>query len=289
MSSIKIGVIGGTGLYAMEGLGKTESISLETPFGKPSDSYLVGELNGAAVAFLPRHGRGHRILPHELNFRANIYGFKQLGVESIISVSAVGSMKEEIKPLHMVLPDQFFDRTRRRIGTFFGEGIAAHVGFSDPLCPHLREMLHTRIKALGFPVHSGGTYICIDGPQFSTRAESLIYRSWNVDVIGMTNLQEAKLAREAEMCYATIALVTDYDCWREGDDSLSIEMIIENLDKNTLNVQKVIRETVPEIAAGRRSCACSQALRNAIITREDLIPPQIKNDLRIIIGKYLKG
>jgi len=289
MTSVTIGVIGGTGLYAMEGLGKTESVSLKTPFGKPSDSYLVGELNGIAVAFLPRHGVGHRILPHELNFRANIYGFKQLGVESIISVSAVGSMKEEIKPLHMALPDQFFDRTRKRIDTFFGGGIAAHVGFSHPICPHLREVLHTTIRGLGFPVHNGGTYVCIDGPQFSTRAESLVYRSWNVDVIGMTNLQEAKLAREAEICYATVALVTDYDCWREGDDTLSIEMIIENLNKNTHNVQQVIREVVPAIAAGKRSCTCAEALHNAIITREDLIPPQVKNDLRIIIGKYLKG
>jgi len=289
MSSVTIGVIGGTGLYAMEGLGKTESVSLETPFGKPSDSYLIGELNGIAVAFLPRHGTGHRILPHELNFRANIYGFKQLGVESIISVSAVGSMKEEIKPLHMVLPDQFIDRTRKRIDTFFGGGIAAHVGFSHPICPRLRAALHGRITALGFPVHNGGTYVCIDGPHFSTRAESLVYRSWKVDVIGMTNLQEAKLAREAEICYATIALVTDYDCWREGDDTLSIEMIIENLNKNTHNVQQVIREVVPAIAAGKRSCGCPEALHNAIITREDLIPQQVKNDLRIIIGKYLKG
>jgi 5'-methylthioadenosine phosphorylase len=289
MASVTIGVIGGTGLYAMEGLGKTESIILETPFGKPSDSYLVGELNGVAVAFLPRHGTGHRILPHELNFRANIHGFKQLGVESIISVSAVGSMKEEIKPLHMVLPDQFFDRTRKRIDTFFGGGIAAHVGFSHPICPRLREALHKKIKALGFPVHNGGTYVCIDGPQFSTRAESLVYRGWNVDVIGMTNLQEAKLAREAEICYATVALVTDYDCWREGDDTLSIEMIIGNLNKNTRSVQQVIREIVPEIAGGMRSCTCSRALHNAIITREDLIPRQVKNDLQIIIGKYLKG
>jgi 5'-methylthioadenosine phosphorylase len=198
-------------------------------------------------------------------------------------------MKEEIQPLHMVLPDQFFDRTRRRIDTFFGGGIAAHVGFSHPVCPRLRAALHRTITALGFPVHNGGTYLCIDGPQFSSRAESLVYRSWNVDVIGMTNLQEAKLAREAELCYATVALVTDYDCWREGDESLSIEMIIENLNKNTRTVQQVIREVVPAIAAGQRSCTCSRALHNAIITREDLIPPQVKNDLRIIIGKYLKG
>ena len=289
MSSVTIGIIGGTGLYAMECLENTKRVSLETPFGKPSDSYLVGELNGTAAAFLPRHGTGHRILPHELNFRANIYGFKQLGVEAIISVSAVGSMKEEIKPLHMVLPDQFFDRTRKRIDTFFGGGIAAHVAFSHPVCPRLREVLHNKVVALGLPVHNGGTYICIDGPQFSTRAESLVYRSWNADVIGMTNLQEAKLARGAEICYATVALVTDYDCWREGDDTLSIEMIIENLNKNTHNVQQVIREAVPAIAAGKRICACPEALHNAIITPEDLIPPQVKNDLRIIIGKYLKG
>ena len=289
MAPVKIGVIGGTGLYQMEGLKKTESINIKTPFGNPSDSYLVGELNGISVAFLPRHGIGHRILPHELNFRANIYGFKELGVEWILSVSAVGSMKEEIEPLHMVLPDQFVDRTRRRIDTFFGGGIAAHVGFSHPICPHLKETLHQKITALGFPVHNGGTYVCIDGPQFSTRAESHLYRSWNVDVIGMTNLQEAKLAREAEICYATVALVTDYDCWREDEDTLHIEMIIENLNKNTQHVKQVIGETLPHIVTITRDCPCSRALHNAIITREDLIPERVKQDLRIIIGKYLKN
>ena len=289
MSNVRIGIIGGSGLYAIEGLEKTEEITMNTPFGSPSDNYIVGELDGIKVAFLPRHGIGHRILPDELNFRANIYGFKRIGVELIISVSAVGSMKEEIEPLHMVLPDQFFDRTRKRIDTFFGGGIAAHVGFSQPICPQLRSVLHKKIKELGFPVHNGGTYLCIEGPQFSTKAESHIYRSWNIDVIGMTNLQEAKLAREAEICYATIALVTDYDCWKEDEDDLSIEMIIDNLTKNTEKVKKVIRKTIPEIITMERSCLCCCALQNAIITQEDMIPDKVKKGLDVIIGKYIKA
>ena len=289
MPKVKIGIIGGTGLYEMEGLKKTETITVPTPFGSPSDRYLVGELNCIKVAFLPRHGICHRILPHELNFRANIYGFKKIGVEWIISVSAVGSMKEEIEPLHMVLPDQFFDRTKKRIDTFFGDGIAAHVSFSHPICSSLRSILYKKIRDLGFPVHNGGTYLCIEGPQFSTKAESHIYRSWNVDVIGMTNLQEAKLAREAEMCYTTIALVTDYDCWKEDEDNLSIEMIIDNLNKNSENVKKVIREAIPEIIKMERNCPCCSALKNAIITQEDMIPSKVKEDLNIIIGKYIRG
>lgn len=289
MPNAKIGIIGGTGLYKMEGLKKTEAITVHTPFGSPSDNYLVGELDGIKVAFLPRHGMGHRILPHELNFRANIYGFKKIGVERIISVSAVGSMREEIEPLHMVLPDQFFDRTRKRIDTFFGGGIVAHVSFSHPICLQLRSTLHEKIKELGLTVHNGGTYLCIEGPQFSTKAESYIYRSWKVDIIGMTNLQEAKLAREAEICYATIALVTDYDCWREDEDNLSIEMIINNLNKNTENVKNVIRKVVPEIVTLERNCPCCSALKNAIITQEDMIPDTVKEDLAIIIGKHIKG
>jgi len=289
MSNVKIGIIGGTGLYKMEGLKKTEKIPVHTPFGSPSDKYIVGELDGIKVAFLPRHGIGHRLLPHELNFRANIYGFKKIGVEWIISVSAVGSMKEEVEPLHMVLPDQFFDRTRKRIDTFFGEGIAAHISFSHPICLNLRSILHKKIKHLGFPVHNGGTYLCIEGPQFSTKAESHIYRSWKVDVIGMTNLQEAKLAREAEICYVTIALVTDYDCWKEDEDTLSIEMIIDNLNKNTENAKKVIREAIPEIITMERNCPCSYALKNAIITQENVIPHKVRQDLNIIIGKYIKS
>ena len=289
MTHVRIGIIGGTGLYEMEALKKTEKVALHTPFGDPSDHYLIGELDGIKVAFLPRHGIGHRILPHELNFRANIYGFKKLGVEWIISVSAVGSMREELPPLQMVLPDQFLDRTKKRIDTFFGGGIVAHVSFSDPICPQLRNTLHKKIRALGFPHHDGGTYLCIEGPQFSTRAESHLYRSWKVDVIGMTNLQEAKLAREAEMCYATIALVTDYDCWKEGEDTLSIEMIIDNLKKNTENVKKVLRGAIPEIIRMERNCPCGSALKNAIITQEDMLPAGIKEDLEIIIGKYLKG
>jgi 5'-methylthioadenosine phosphorylase len=290
MSDIKIGIIGGTGLYEMEELKKRETVTIDTPFGSPSDSYLVGELNGIRVAFLPRHGIGHRILPHELNFRANIYGFKKIGVERIISVSAVGSMKENIEPLHMVLPDQFFDRTKKRIDTFFGDGIVAHVSFSQPICRQLRDILHKKIKELKLPVHNGGTYLSIEGPQFSTKAESHIFRSWKVDVIGMTNLQEAKLAREAEICYATVALVTDYDCWKEEEeeDNLSIEMIIDNLNKNTENVKRVLEKTIPEIAAIENDCPCCCALKNAIVTHSDMIPDKAKKDLDIIIGKYIK-
>ena len=288
MVTTRIGIIGGTGLYEIAGLKKKETVIVQTPFGSPSDGYLTGELDGVPVAFLPRHGTGHRLLPHELNFRANMYGFKKLGVEWIISVSAVGSMKEEIEPLHMVVPDQFVDRTRKRIDTFFGDGIAAHVAFSQPICPQLSGKLFTTIEKLGFPVHRGGTYLCIEGPQFSTKAESTIYRSWNVDVIGMTNLQEAKLAREAEMCYATIALVTDYDCWREEDDNLSIEMIIDNLTKNTEKVKEVIRTVIPEIATMDRTCPCCNALDNAIITQKEMIPDKVKKDLEVILGKYLK-
>ena len=289
MSDIKIGIIGGTGLYEMEELKKRETVTIDTPFGSPSDSYLVGELNGIRVAFLPRHGIGHRILPHELNFRANIYGFKKIGVERIISVSAVGSMKENIEPLHMVLPDQFFDRTKKRIDTFFGDGIVAHVSFSQPICRQLRDILHKKIKELKLPVHNGGTYLSIEGPQFSTKAESHIFRSWKVDVIGMTNLQEAKLAREAEICYATVALVTDYDCWKEEEeeDNLSIEMIIDNLNKNTENVKRVLEKTIPEIAAIEKDCPCCGALKNAIVTHADMIPDKVKKDLDIIIGKYI--
>jgi 5'-methylthioadenosine phosphorylase len=288
MPTTRIGIIGGTGLYDIAGLKKKETVIVQTPFGSPSDGYLTGELDGVPVAFLPRHGTGHRLLPHELNFRANIYGFKKLGVEGIISVSAVGSMKEEIEPLHMVVPDQFIDRTRKRIDTFFGDGIAAHVAFSQPICPQLSSKLFTTIEKLGFPVHRGGTYLCIEGPQFSSKAESAIYRSWNVDVIGMTNLQEAKLAREAEMCYATIALVTDYDCWREEEDNLSIEMIIDNLTQNTEKVKEVIRTVIPEIATMDRTCPCGSALNNAIITQKEMIPDKVKKDLEVIIGKYLK-
>lgn len=288
MTNNRIGIIGGTGLYEIAGLKKKETVIVQTPFGSPSDGYLTGELDGVPVAFLPRHGTGHRLLPHELNFRANMYGFKKLGVEWIISVSAVGSMKEEIEPLHMVVPDQFVDRTRKRIDTFFGDGIAAHVAFAQPICPQLSGELFRTIKRLGFRVHRGGTYLCIEGPQFSTKAESAIYRSWNVDVIGMTNLQEAKLAREAEMCYATIALVTDYDCWREEEDNLSIEMIIDNLTQNTEKVKEVIRTVIPDIATMDRTCPCGNALNNAIITQKEMIPDKVKKDLEVIIGKYLK-
>jgi 5'-methylthioadenosine phosphorylase len=289
MEQAKIGIIGGSGLYDMEELTERREIALDTPFGPPSDKFILGSMHGKRVAFVSRHGRGHRIIPSEINYRANIYAMKMLGVERILSASAVGSLKEEIAPLDIVLPDQFVDRTRGRISTFFGNGLAAHVNFADPVCPELLEAVHAAASQAGIRSMKGGTYLCMEGPAFSTRAESNMYRRLGMDIIGMTNLQEAKLAREAEICYATVALVTDYDCWRENDDTLSIEMIIENLNKNTRNVQQVIREVVPALAAGQRSCICSQALHNAIITREDLIPPQVKNDLRIIIGKYLKG
>ena len=226
------GIIGGSGLYEMEGLTEVEEVEVETPFGPPSDRYIVGKLLGRPVAFLARHGRGHRLMPSELPFRANIYGLKKLGAEWIISISAVGSMREEIKPLDVVIPDQFFDRTKARISTFFGEGIVAHVGFADPFCPILSEVLYQAGMKAGAVVHRGGTYLCIEGPQFSTRAESRIYRSWGVDVIGMTNLQEAKLAREAELCYATLAMVADYDVWHESEEDVSVEMVVANLRRN---------------------------------------------------------
>jgi len=292
MSQPVVGVIGGSGLYEIEGLREIEEVSLETPFGAPSDAYVTGELDGIKMVFLPRHGRGHRILPSEVNYRANIYGMKTLGVQQIISVSAVGSMKEEIVPGHIVVPDQFFDRTQgKRVSTFFGQGVVGHVQFADPVCPALSQRLAAAADAVGATVHRGGTYLCIEGPNFSTRAESNIYRSWGVDIIGMTNIPEARLAREAEICYGTLALATDYDCWHEGHDDVSVEAVIAIIQQNVAMAKRIIKEAVAEIAAGwqTRDCGCDEALKFAIMTSPDLIPAQTRKNLAPLIGKYLEG
>ncbi|MBI3756171.1 MAG: S-methyl-5'-thioadenosine phosphorylase [Deltaproteobacteria bacterium] len=285
MSELVVGVIGGSGLYEMEGLKNVKEVKVKTPFGNPSDAYIVGRLGDVKMVFLPRHGRGHRILPSELNYRANIYGMKKLGVEWIISVSAVGSMREDIQPGHIVVVDQFFDRTKGRPCTFFGSGIVGHVEFAEPVCPHLSSILYEAGKAVGATIHKGGTYICIEGPQFSTRAESKIYRKWGVDVIGMTNIPEAKLAREAEMCYATLALSTDYDCWHETEESVTVEMILDTLKKNVATAKAIIKEAVPRIMSGR-GCKCATAIKYAVVTDRTMIPAKVKKDLRIILGKY---
>ena len=287
MKDIKIGVIGGSGLYEMETLTNVEEIAVDTPFGAPSDRYIVGTLEGVRVAFLPRHGRGHRFSPSELNFRANIYGFKTLGVEHIISVSAVGSLKEHIHPLNVVIPDQFFDRTRGRVSTFFGDGLVAHVAFADPVCPCLSDLLYQATVEQGATAHKGGTYLCMEGPAFSTRAESNVYRQWGMDIIGMTNLQEAKLAREAEICYATMAMVTDYDCWHETEEDVTVEAIIANLNKNAALAKQVIQAVVPRIA-GERACICASALKYALITNPAVIPAATRQKLDLLVGKYLK-
>jgi 5'-methylthioadenosine phosphorylase len=285
--SIEIGIIGGSGLYDMAELTDRTENTLSTPFGDPSGPYVVGTLRGKRVAFLARHGVGHRILPSELNFRANIYGFKVLGVERILSASAVGSLKQEYKPLDIVVPDQFFDRTKGRISTFFGRGLVAHVGFAHPLCGDLSAIAAAAAEKVGATVHRGGTYVNMEGPQFSTLAESRLYRAWGMDVIGMTNLQEAKLAREAEICYATLALVTDYDCWHPDHDSVTVDLIIANLMQNAATAQKTIAEAVDRIT-GPRTCACKDALATAIITQAPLVPELTKKDLAPIIGKYVK-
>ena len=285
-----IGVIGGSGLYEIEGLTDVQEVALETPFGDPSDVYITGTLGEAKMVFLPRHGRGHRLLPSEVNYRANIYGMKTLGAEQIISVSAVGSMKEEIVPGHIVVPDQFFDRTQgKRASTFFGNGIVAHVQFADPVCAELSAILVESAQEVGATVHVGGTYICIEGPNFSTRAESNIYRSWGVDIIGMTNLPESRLAREAEICYGTVALATDYDCWHEGHDDVSVEAVIAVIQKNVATAREIIRAAAGMIVQQRqqRNCPCAEALKFAIMTDKSLIPPDTKRALEPIIGKYL--
>lgn len=287
MTMTTLGVIGGSGLYQMSGMQKGEWVPVETPFGAPSDAYFVGEIDGVRVVFLPRHGRGHRLLPSELNFRANIYGMKKLGVERLVAVSAVGSLKKEIAPGEIVIPDQFIDRTRGRISTFFGSGIVAHVSFADPVCGELTQLLVEVGREAGATVHQGGTYICMEGPQFSTRAESYLYRSWGADIIGMTNLQEAKLAREAELCFATLALATDYDCWNMDHGDVVIEDVLAILGKNVATAQAIIRNTIPRFSR-TWNCPCAHALKDAIITDRSLIPATVKRELAPIVGKYLE-
>jgi 5'-methylthioadenosine phosphorylase len=287
LSQAEIGIIGGSGLYSMPGLTGVREVKQQTPFGDPSDAYVLGALEGREVTFLARHGRGHRILPTELNFRANIYGFKQLGVERIVSVSAVGSLKEEHKPLDFVIPDQFFDRTRHRVDTFFGEGIVAHIAFADPICAELAQTVEAACKQSGVTGKRGGTYLCMEGPQFSTKAESNVYRSWGMDVIGMTNLQEAKLAREAEICYVTVAMVTDYDCWHPHHDSVTVDQIVAVLLKNAENACQVVRHTVASMPA-KRHCKCGAALAHAILTDRDKIPAATREKLKLILEKYLE-
>ena len=286
MAEAEIGIIGGSGLYSMPGLTDTREVTLETPFGAPSDAYVAGVLEGRQVAFLSRHGRGHRLLPSELNFRANIYGFKMLGVERIISLSAVGSLKEEHKPTDFVIPDQFFDRTSKRISTFFGDGIVAHVGFDHPVCAEVGQAMQDACRKASVVGKRGGTYICIEGPQFSTKAESNLYRAWGMDVIGMTNLQEAKLAREAEICYATLAMVTDYDCWHPSHDSVTVEQIVAVLHKNAENAANVVRHCVAAMPK-QRGCKCGSALQFAIMTERSKIPAEARQRLKLIVEKYL--
>ncbi|MFW6123790.1 MAG: S-methyl-5'-thioadenosine phosphorylase [Acidobacteriota bacterium] len=285
--SADIGILGGTGLYDMEGIENLRSLELETPFGKPSDTYVTGILEGKKIAFLSRHGRGHRLGPSEINYRANIYGFKMLGVRQVISVNSVGSLKEEIKPTDIVFPDQFYDKTFRK-NTFFGEGLVAHIGFADPVCPDLSRVLYKAGKDLGLRVHEKGTYICIQGPHFSTIAESQIYRKWGCDVIGMTSSTEAKLCREAEICYASMSLITDYDVWHETEGHVSVEMILNNMKKNVRNAKALIRSAVKVLSDSQEvKCECRDALKNCIVTDPRRIPPSIRKKLSYIVDKYL--
>jgi len=286
MSDAAVGVIGGSGLYEMEGLTVAEERRIDTPFGEPSDPFVIGDVDGVRVAFLARHGAGHRTIPTDINYRANLYGFKVLGVHTILSASAVGSMKLDYAPTDIVFPHQFIDRTRRRPDTFFGNGIVGHVAFADPICASAALEMSDAGREAGAKVHAGGVYVCIEGPQFSTRAESNLYRSWGVDVIGMTNVTEAKLAREAEICYVTMALVTDYDCWHESGD-VSVEQIMGYLRANAAMAQKIIRMTIPRVAARVRDCACANALQYALVTDPARIPAQTKHDLQPIIGRYI--
>jgi len=282
----KIGVIGGSGVYNIDEIKNRKEKKVTTPFGEPSDAFITGELEGKEVVFLARHGQGHKILPGELNYRANIFGMKKLGVDRIISVGAVGSLKEELKPLDMVIPDQFVDRTNQaRKTTFFGDGIVAHIAFSDPMCPEMRDILVEAVKKTGATVHKGGTYVNMEGPAFSTRAESFLYKSWGIDIIGMTSMPEARLSREAEICYATIAMVTDYDCWHVSED-VTVEMIIRNLIKNSEVAKSSVKNAI-DMMPDARGCACGNALKDAIITRKDTIPNAVKKKLEILVGKYL--
>jgi 5'-methylthioadenosine phosphorylase len=284
--AVRIGVIGGSGLYTMPGLENTRELRVKTPFGDPSDALVVGALEGKRVAFLARHARGHRFLPTEINYRANIHAMKQLGVERIVSVSAVGSLQEDLKPLDFLIPDQFYDRTRHRVSTFFGDGVAAHVGFAKPVCGQLTAVLGEACDRVKVPVHRGGTYICMEGPQFSTLAEAHVHRQLRFEVIGMTNVTEAKLAREAEICYATVAMITDYDCWHPEHSSVTLEEIISNLNKNAENAQAVVREAV-RVMPAERSCKCGSALAHAIVTDPGVIPAAARKRLSVIAGKYL--
>jgi 5'-methylthioadenosine phosphorylase len=281
----RIGVIGGSGLYDIEGLEILEERPIETPFGSPSDPLVIGRLDGVPVAFLTRHGKGHRFLPSEINFRANIWAMKQVGVEMILSASAVGSMKEQYRPTHIVFPNQFIDRTKGRPDTFFGEGVVVHVSMADPVCHDLATVGTEAAREIGAEVHYGGTYLCIEGPQFSTRAESMLYRSWGVDVIGMTNLTEAKLAREAEICYATMALVTDYDCWHDTEEAVNVEQVIAYLQKNAKAACDIVRGSVRKLAERSRSCPCADALRYAILTPPDQIPADRRQQLALLLGR----
>jgi len=286
LQQAEIGIIGGSGLYTMPGLAEVHEMAVQTPFGNPSDALVLGTLEGRKVAFLARHGRGHRILPSELNFRANIYALKRLGVERIISVSAVGSLKEEHKPTDFIIPDQFIDRTYRRVSTFFGDGVVAHIAFADPICAEVAATIGTSCKQSDVVGKMGGTYVCMEGPQFSTKAESNLYRSWGADIIGMTNLQEAKLAREAEICYATAAMVTDYDCWHPGHDAVTVDQVIKVLNTNSGNAAKVIRQAVA-LMPKSRSCKCGSALEHAILTDPAKIPPATRQKLSLLVDKYL--
>ena len=287
MQRAQIGIIGGSGLYDMADVTEREEVKVTTPFGEPSAPYLLGTLRGKRVAFLARHGGGHRVSPSELNFRANIFGMKLLGVEFILSASAVGSLKEEYRPADIVIPDQFFDRTKGRPSSFFGRGLVGHVGFAHPFCRILSGLAHESGKRAGATVHKGGTYVCMEGPQFSTLAESKLYRAWGMDIIGMTNLQEAKLAREAEICYTTIALVTDYDCWHPDHDSVTVEMVMSTLAKNAATAQQIIAGAVERLPY-ERTCECASALKYALVTRPEMVPEQVKKDLAPIIGKYIQ-
>ena len=286
MQRAQIGIIGGSGLYDMADVTDREEVALKTPFGEPSAPYVLGTLRGKRVAFLARHGGGHRVSPSELNFRANVFGMKMLGVEYILSASAVGSLKEEYRPADIVIPDQFFDRTKGRPSSFFGRGLVGHVGFAHPFCKILSGIAYDSGKRAGATMHKGGTYVCMEGPQFSTLAESKLYRSWGMDIIGMTNLQEAKLAREAEICYTTIALVTDYDCWHPDHDSVTVEMVMSTLSKNAATAQQIIAGAVERLPY-ERTCECASALKYALVTRAEMVPDQVKKDLAPIIGRYI--
>jgi 5'-methylthioadenosine phosphorylase len=287
MKPAPLGILGGSGLYAMAGLEGAREIALDTPFGAPSDAYMAGAIGGREVVFLARHGRGHRLMPTEINFRANICGFKMLGVERLVSVSAVGSLKEDLRPLDVVLPDQFIDWTRHRPSTFFGNGVVAHVSLADPICPALRSTLREAASGVAVRLHDGGTYLCMEGPQFSTRAESHLYRSFGLDVIGMTNVQEAKLAREAEICYATMAMVTDYDCWRVEEEAVTVQEVVARLNDNAANAQKILARALARLPE-KRDCACRDALTHAILTERSRIPPEARERLRPIAGRVLE-